>query len=101
MDLFLKLYADILDEMSESKPEKEEEVCEYCDDYVKNCMSKMLGKMKARRIDMFFMRYYDEYCSNKVVFNELDSQKKSFKDYVKENKDFLVKEYIHYRRSNR
>ena len=26
--------------------------------------------MKARRIDMFFMRYYDEYCSNKVVFNE-------------------------------
>jgi|TARA_E500000318_G_scaffold80281_1_gene75442 hypothetical protein len=35
MDLFLKLYADILDEMSESKPE--EEVCEYCDDYVKNC----------------------------------------------------------------
>ena len=60
----------------------------------------MLGKMKTRRIDMFFMRYYDEYCSNKVVFNELDSQK-SFKDYVKENKDFLVKEYIHYRRSNR
>lgn len=38
MDLFLKLYADILDEMSESKPEQEEEeVCEYCDDYVKNC----------------------------------------------------------------
>jgi len=37
MDLFLKLYADILDEMSESKPEKDEEVCEYCDDYVKNC----------------------------------------------------------------
>ena len=56
--------------------------------------------MKTRRIDMFFMRYYDEYCSNKVVFNELDSQK-SYNEYVKENKDFLVKEYIHYRRSNR
>ena len=60
----------------------------------------MLGKMKTRRIDMFFMRYYDEYCSNKVVFNELDSQK-TYNEYVKENKDFLVKEYIHYRRSNR
>ena len=60
----------------------------------------MLGKMKTRRIDMFFMRCYNEYCNNKEIFNELDSQK-SFKDYVKENKDFLVKEYIHYRRSNR
>lgn len=56
--------------------------------------------MKTRRIDMFFMRYYNEYCNNKEIFNELDSQK-SFKDYVKENKDFLVKEYIYYRRSNR
>ena len=56
--------------------------------------------MKTRRIDMFFMRRYDEYCSNKVVFNELDSQK-TYNEYVKENKDFLVKEYIHYRRSNR
>ncbi len=56
--------------------------------------------MKTRRIDMFFMRCYNEYCNNKEIFNELDSQK-SYHEYVKENKEYLVKEYIHYRRSNR
>ena len=37
MDLFLKLYADILDEMSESKPEQEVEYCEDCGDPVDKC----------------------------------------------------------------
>lgn len=56
--------------------------------------------MKMRKIDLFLLRKYDEYCHNKSVFNELDSQK-SYDEYINENFKFLIDQYRSYRRNSK
>ena len=56
--------------------------------------------MKIRKIDLFFLRTYNEYCHEKVTYNEQDTRK-SFAEYIADNKDFLVRKYVKQRRAIR
>ena len=56
--------------------------------------------MKIRKIDLFFLRTYNEYCHEKVTYNEQDTRK-NFAEYVADNKDFLVRKYVKQRRALR
>ncbi len=56
--------------------------------------------MKTRKIDLFFLRTYNEYCHEKVTYNEQDTRK-SFAEYIADNKDFLVRKYVKQRRALR
>ncbi len=56
--------------------------------------------MKTRKIDLFFLRTYNEYCHEKVTYNEQDTRK-DFAEYIADNKDFLVRKYVKQRRALR
>ena len=56
--------------------------------------------MKIRKIDLFFLRTYNEYCHEKVTYNEQDTRK-GFAEYIADNKDFLVRKYVKQRRALR
>ena len=56
--------------------------------------------MKIRKIDLFFLRTYNEYCHEKVTYNEQDTRK-NFAEYLADNKDFLVRKYVEQRRELR
>ena len=56
--------------------------------------------MKIRQIDLFFLRTYNEYCHEKVTYNEQDTRK-DFAEYIADNKDFLVRKYVKQRRALR
>ena len=56
--------------------------------------------MKTRKIDLFFLRTYNEYCHEKVTYNEQDTRK-GFAEYIADNKDFLVRKYVKQRRALR
>ena len=56
--------------------------------------------MKIRKIDLFFLRTYNEYCHEKVTYNEQDTRK-DFAEYIADNKDFLVRKYVKQRRALR
>tara|TARA_A100001391_G_C4902382_1_gene234078 strand:+ start:345 stop:521 length:177 start_codon:yes stop_codon:yes gene_type:complete len=56
--------------------------------------------VKTRKIDLFFLRTYNEYCHEKVTYNEQDTRK-SFAEYIADNKDFLVRKYVKQRRALR
>ncbi len=56
--------------------------------------------MKTRKIDLFFLRTYNEYCHEKVTYSEQDTRK-NFAEYVADNKDFLVRKYVKQRRALR
>jgi len=51
--------------------------------------------MRVRRIDMFIMRSYGDYCDESLRYNDLQ---KSFKQWKNDNIKDLVKEYIKMRR---
>ena len=54
--------------------------------------------MKVRRIDMFIMRKYGDYCDESLRYND---NQKTFKDWKEDNLLTLVKEYKEYRRLER
>ena len=54
--------------------------------------------MKVRRIDMFIMRKYGDYCDESLRYNDIQ---KTFKDWKEDNLLTLVKEYKEYRRLER
>ena len=54
--------------------------------------------MKVRRIDMFIMRKYGDYCDESLRYND---NQKTFKDWKEDNLLTLVKEYKEYRRLDR
>tara|TARA_R100001163_G_C4988448_1_gene141934 strand:- start:314 stop:490 length:177 start_codon:yes stop_codon:yes gene_type:complete len=56
--------------------------------------------VKTRKIDLFFLRTYNEYCHEKVTYNEQDTRK-DFAEYIADNKDFLVRKYVKQRRALR
>jgi len=56
--------------------------------------------VKIRKIDLFFLRTYNEYCHEKVTYNEQDTRK-DFAEYIADNKDFLVRKYVKQRRALR
>jgi len=56
--------------------------------------------VKIRKIDLFFLRTYNEYCHEKVTYNEQDTRK-GFAEYIADNKDFLVRKYVKQRRALR
>jgi len=56
--------------------------------------------VKTRKIDLFFLRTYNEYCHEKVTYNEQDTRK-GFAEYIADNKDFLVRKYVKQRRALR
>ena len=60
----------------------------------------MLDKMKTRKIDVFFMRKFDEYCNDQLHYNNLADQK-DFDTYITTNKNFLVALYVQQRRQER
>jgi len=60
----------------------------------------MLGKMKTRKIDVFFMRKFDEYCNDQLHYTNLADQK-DFDTYIATNKKFLVALYVQQRRLER
>ena len=54
--------------------------------------------MKLRRIDMFIMRKYGDYCDESLRYNDLQ---KSFKQWKNDNIKDLVKKYKEQRRLTR
>lgn len=54
--------------------------------------------MKVRRIDLFLMRKYGDYCDESLRYND---NQKTFKDWKEDNLLTLVKEYKEYRRLDR
>ena len=54
--------------------------------------------MKVRRIDLFLMRKYGDYCDESLRYND---NQKTFKDWKEDNLLTLVKEYKEYRRLER
>jgi len=53
--------------------------------------------MKTRKIDVFFMRKFDEYCNEQLHYTNLADQK-DFHTYIATNKNFLVALYVQQRR---
>ena len=51
--------------------------------------------MKVRRIDMFIMRKYGDYCDESIRFKDIQ---KTFQAWKEDNIIELVKEYKEYRR---
>ena len=54
--------------------------------------------MKVRRIDMFIMRKYGDYCDESLRYND---NQKTFQTWKEDNLLTLVKEYKEYRRLDR
>ena len=54
--------------------------------------------MKIRRIDMFIMRKYGDYCDEALRYKEFQ---KTFQAWKEDNLLTLVKEYKEYRRLDR
>jgi len=54
--------------------------------------------MKVRRIDMFIMRKYGDYCDESLRYND---NQKTFQAWKEDNILTLVKEYKEYRRLER
>ena len=54
--------------------------------------------MKVRRIDMFIMRKYGDYCDESLRYND---NQKTFQAWKEDNLLTLVKEYKEYRRLDR
>ena len=54
--------------------------------------------MRVRRIDMFIMRKYGDYCDEALRYNDIQ---KTFKAWKEDNIISLVKEYKNYRRLDR
>ena len=54
--------------------------------------------MKIRRIDMFIMRKYGDYCDESIRFKDIQ---KTFQAWKEDNIIELVKEYKKYRRLDR
>jgi len=54
--------------------------------------------MKVRRIDMFIMRKYGDYCDESLRYNDIQ---KTFQAWKEDNILTLVKEYKEYRRLER
>ena len=54
--------------------------------------------MRVRRIDMFIMRSYGDYCDESLRYNDLQ---KSFKQWKNDNIKELVKKYKEQRRLTR
>ena len=54
--------------------------------------------MRVRRIDMFIMRSYGDYCDEALRYNDLQ---KSFKQWKNDNIKDLVKKYKEQRRLTR
>jgi len=54
--------------------------------------------MRVRRIDMFIMRIYGDYCDEALRYNDLQ---KSFKQWKRDNIKELVKKYKEQRRLTR
>ena len=56
--------------------------------------------MRQTRINVFFMSAYSTYCNECLQYNELDKQK-SFADFCKSNKNYLLQQYVAHRRANK
>ena len=54
--------------------------------------------MKVRRIDLFLMRKYGDYCDESLRYNDIQ---KTFQAWKEDNIIELVKEYKKYRRFDR
>ena len=54
--------------------------------------------MKVRRIDLFLMRKYGDYCDESLRYND---NQKTFQAWKEDNLLTLVKEYKEYRRLDR
>ena len=54
--------------------------------------------MKVRRIDLFLMRKYGDYCDESLRYNDIQ---KTFQAWKEDNIVSLVKEYKEYRRLDR
>ena len=54
--------------------------------------------MKVRKIDMFIMKYYNNYSENCINYKE---KQLNFKDWKDNNLKFIVAEYIKQRRLTR
>tara|TARA_R100000406_G_C3062046_1_gene111670 strand:- start:282 stop:479 length:198 start_codon:yes stop_codon:yes gene_type:complete len=53
--------------------------------------------MKTRRIDIFLMQKFNDYCDEQLHYNTIAEQK-DFAEYVEANKSFLIKLYVKQRR---
>ena len=56
--------------------------------------------MKTRKIDVFFMRKFDEYCNEQVPYTKLADQK-DCDTYIAPNKKLFVAFYVLQRRVER